>query len=203
MGRRAHRPDPSQRRQVEAMAAYGIPEDNISRVIGVDPKTLRKHYRDELDLGERTLRRRCVPGARRDLLRRFGAERFATARAEERAGASLSPASSAVKRERATAALTEARVFRVLLVAAQAVHVTPIAFAASYAQASQCTALLWPGALSCAPAEKREVHGFLASGCAATLIVWRAARCRSEGNARGLAHDRPHPSRLTVGGARR
>jgi hypothetical protein len=52
MGRRAHRPDPSQRRQVEAMAAYGIPEDNISRVIGVDPKTLRKHYRDELDLGE-------------------------------------------------------------------------------------------------------------------------------------------------------
>ncbi len=52
MGRRAHRPDPSQRRQVEALAAYGIPEDNISRVIGVDPKTLRKHYRDELDLGE-------------------------------------------------------------------------------------------------------------------------------------------------------
>jgi hypothetical protein len=52
MGRRAHRPDPSQRRQVEAMAAYGIPEDNISRVIGVDPKTLPKHYRDELDLGE-------------------------------------------------------------------------------------------------------------------------------------------------------
>src|SRR5258705_13982490 len=52
MGRRAHRPDPSQRRQVEAMAAYGIPEDNISRVIGVDPKTLRKHYREELDLGE-------------------------------------------------------------------------------------------------------------------------------------------------------
>src|SRR5438132_6772306 len=51
MGRRAHRSDPSQRRQVEAMAAYGIPEDNISRVIGVDPKTLRKHYRDELDLG--------------------------------------------------------------------------------------------------------------------------------------------------------
>src|SRR6266478_5843291 len=52
MGRRAHRPDPSQRRQVEAMAAYGISEDNISRVIGIDPKTLRKHYRDELDLGE-------------------------------------------------------------------------------------------------------------------------------------------------------
>src|SRR6185312_16083761 len=52
MGRRAHQPDPSQRRQVEAMAAYGIPEADIARVVGVDPKTLRKCYRDELDLGE-------------------------------------------------------------------------------------------------------------------------------------------------------
>ena len=52
MGRRAHKPDPAQRRQVEAMAAYGIPEIDIARVVGVDPKTLRKHYRDELDLGE-------------------------------------------------------------------------------------------------------------------------------------------------------
>lgn len=52
MGRRAHRPDPALRRQVEAMAAYGIPEIDISRVVGVDPKTLRKHYREELDLGE-------------------------------------------------------------------------------------------------------------------------------------------------------
>jgi hypothetical protein len=34
------------------MAAYGIPEQDISRVIGVDPKTLRKHYREELDLGQ-------------------------------------------------------------------------------------------------------------------------------------------------------
>jgi hypothetical protein len=52
MGRRAHRPDPSQRRQVEALAAYGIPEPDIGRVVGIDPKTLRKHYREELDLGE-------------------------------------------------------------------------------------------------------------------------------------------------------
>src|SRR4029450_10502644 len=52
MGRRSHKPDPAQRRQVEAMAAYGIPEINIAAVLGVDPKTLRKHYRDELDLGE-------------------------------------------------------------------------------------------------------------------------------------------------------
>ena len=52
MSRRAHQPDPAVRRQVEAMAAYGIPEADISMVVGIDPKTLRKHYRDELDLGQ-------------------------------------------------------------------------------------------------------------------------------------------------------
>ena len=51
MSRRRHEPDPGLRRQVEAMAAYGIPEPDISRVVGIDPKTLRKYYRDELDLG--------------------------------------------------------------------------------------------------------------------------------------------------------
>src|SRR6185369_12263297 len=51
VGRRGHKPDPAQRRQVEAMAAYGIPEIDISRVLRLDPKTLRKHYRDELDTG--------------------------------------------------------------------------------------------------------------------------------------------------------
>ena len=34
------------------MAAYGIPSADIARVIGIDPKTLRKCYRDELDMGE-------------------------------------------------------------------------------------------------------------------------------------------------------
>lgn len=51
MGRRAHQPDPVTRRQVEAMAGYGVPEVDIAGVIGVDPKTLRKHYRDELKHG--------------------------------------------------------------------------------------------------------------------------------------------------------
>jgi hypothetical protein len=51
MSRRAHVPDQARRRQVEAMAAYGIPEDHIARVVAIDPKTLRKYYRDELDLG--------------------------------------------------------------------------------------------------------------------------------------------------------
>jgi hypothetical protein len=51
MSRKAHQPDPGLRRQVETMSAYGIPAEDISRVVGIDPKTLRKHYRDELDLG--------------------------------------------------------------------------------------------------------------------------------------------------------
>jgi hypothetical protein len=34
------------------MAAYGVPEDAIARVLTIDPKTLRKHYRDELDTGQ-------------------------------------------------------------------------------------------------------------------------------------------------------
>jgi hypothetical protein len=51
VGRPSHKPDPALRRQVEAMAGYGVAEADIGRVIGIDPKTLRKHYRDELDLG--------------------------------------------------------------------------------------------------------------------------------------------------------
>jgi hypothetical protein len=34
------------------MAGYGVPEADIARVVGIDPKTLRKHYRDELDTGQ-------------------------------------------------------------------------------------------------------------------------------------------------------
>ncbi len=33
------------------MAGYGVPEADIAGVLGVDPKTLRKHYRDELRNG--------------------------------------------------------------------------------------------------------------------------------------------------------
>ena len=33
------------------MAGYGIPEADIACVLDIDPKTLRKHYRSELDKG--------------------------------------------------------------------------------------------------------------------------------------------------------
>lgn len=51
MARPSHAPDAFQRRQVEALAGYGVPETGIAAMIGVDAKTLRKHYRDELDHG--------------------------------------------------------------------------------------------------------------------------------------------------------
>src|SRR3954451_22190171 len=51
MGRRAHKPDVISRRQVEAMSAYGVPEADVARVVGIDAKTLRKHYRNEIDTG--------------------------------------------------------------------------------------------------------------------------------------------------------
>ncbi len=41
----------SERRQVEAMAGYGVSEADIARVLGIDPETLRERYRDELDTG--------------------------------------------------------------------------------------------------------------------------------------------------------
>src|SRR3954447_18799584 len=51
MGRPSHKPDSALRRQVEAMAGRGVPEAEIAVVIGIAPKTLRKHFRDELDTG--------------------------------------------------------------------------------------------------------------------------------------------------------
>ncbi|CCV03064.1 hypothetical protein MESS2_1000078 [Mesorhizobium metallidurans STM 2683] len=42
MARPSHQADPAVRRQFEALAGYGIPELGIARLIGVNPKTLRK-----------------------------------------------------------------------------------------------------------------------------------------------------------------
>jgi hypothetical protein len=44
-------PTDEQRRTVKALSGYGVPQDGIAIHIGVDPKTLRKHFRDELDRG--------------------------------------------------------------------------------------------------------------------------------------------------------
>ena len=51
MARPRHVPDAFHRRQVEALAGYGVPEAEIAGMVGIDAKTLRKHYRHELDYG--------------------------------------------------------------------------------------------------------------------------------------------------------
>lgn len=48
-GRPQHAPDEKTRKTVEAMSSYGIPQEDIAKVIGIDPKTLRRHYEHELD----------------------------------------------------------------------------------------------------------------------------------------------------------
>lgn len=50
-GMPAHEPTQQQRAQVEMLAAYGIKQDDIAKLIGVSDVTLRAHYRNELDLG--------------------------------------------------------------------------------------------------------------------------------------------------------
>ena len=52
MPRQPLKPSEAQRRLVKSMAAVGIPHEDIARKIGIrSPKTLRKHFREELDLG--------------------------------------------------------------------------------------------------------------------------------------------------------
>src|SRR4051812_16688649 len=52
MARPVWTPTDAQRRQAETMAAYGIPEADIARVLGVSKPTLRKHCGTELDQGD-------------------------------------------------------------------------------------------------------------------------------------------------------
>jgi hypothetical protein len=50
-GNPQHKPTDEQRKQVQAMSGYGVPQEDIATVLDIDPKTLRLHYRRELDLG--------------------------------------------------------------------------------------------------------------------------------------------------------
>lgn len=44
-----HEPTERTRAEVSALYSFGIPQEDIGRYIGIDAKTLRKHYREELD----------------------------------------------------------------------------------------------------------------------------------------------------------
>lgn len=49
VGRKPHMPTDKDRRMVESMKAFGILNEDIAKVIGIDADTLAKHYRAELD----------------------------------------------------------------------------------------------------------------------------------------------------------
>lgn len=47
-------PTAEERKQVEAMAGYGVPHDNIAAIVreGIDSDTLKKHFKKELSQGK-------------------------------------------------------------------------------------------------------------------------------------------------------
>ena len=49
MARPEYQPTDKDRAAVQTMAVYGIPQPDIAAVVGCDEKTLRKHFRQELD----------------------------------------------------------------------------------------------------------------------------------------------------------
>lgn len=65
-----HKPTTEMMAQVEALSGYGVRHDEISSYLGIDPKTLRKHYREQLDKGTikanvsvaRTLHKQALDG---------------------------------------------------------------------------------------------------------------------------------------------
>lgn len=48
----AHEPTKATRDTVVMHVMVGTPQADIARVLGIDEKTLRKHYRDDLDLAK-------------------------------------------------------------------------------------------------------------------------------------------------------
>ena len=51
-GRPAFKPTDEQREQVIALSSNGLPHIQIAQIIGCAPKTLRKHFREELNIGK-------------------------------------------------------------------------------------------------------------------------------------------------------
>jgi len=47
-----HQPTDETRRLVESSSGLGLPHEQIGMLVGIDDKTLRKYYRQELDMGK-------------------------------------------------------------------------------------------------------------------------------------------------------
>ena len=52
MSRKPHEPTAESRQLVQLHTTVGTTQEDIARILGIDSKTLRKHYRDELDLAK-------------------------------------------------------------------------------------------------------------------------------------------------------
>lgn len=50
-GRPEYDPSEKDRRMVETMAGFGVPQVEIARSLRIDAKTLRKHFPDQIDQG--------------------------------------------------------------------------------------------------------------------------------------------------------
>ena len=51
MSREAFKPTDEMRSKVRHLSGVGLPQDDIAKILECSPKTLRKHFRRELDLG--------------------------------------------------------------------------------------------------------------------------------------------------------
>jgi hypothetical protein len=50
-GRPSHEPTDETRNLVESLSGFGIPQAEIARLVGIDPKILRFHYADQIERG--------------------------------------------------------------------------------------------------------------------------------------------------------
>jgi hypothetical protein len=50
-GRKSHKPRDEQKAMVEAMSGFGVPQDEIAKILRIDAKTLRKRYAEQLERG--------------------------------------------------------------------------------------------------------------------------------------------------------
>ncbi len=54
MPRHPHEPTPQTRAEVSALKSFGVPLEDISTYIGIDRKTLSKHYSEEIERAQTT-----------------------------------------------------------------------------------------------------------------------------------------------------
>ena len=61
-GRPGHQPTPLLRRFVTTLSAHGVPHTDIGLALGISARTLRQHYRAELDRGAAQVHAKLVLG---------------------------------------------------------------------------------------------------------------------------------------------